>query len=41
MIISPPLVISESEIDLLIERARTSIDQACQLVREQGLWQAA
>ncbi|MCS5601218.1 MAG: aspartate aminotransferase family protein [Paracoccus sp.] len=41
MIISPPLVISESEIDLLIERARTSIDQACHLVREQGLWQAA
>ena len=41
MIISPPLVITEPEIDLLIERARTSLDQAYDSVKEQGLWKAA
>ena len=41
MIISPPLVITEPEIDLLIERARTSLDQAYDAVKEQGLWKAA
>lgn len=41
MIISPPLVISESEIDLLAERALTAIEETYQAVREQGLWQEA
>lgn len=41
MIISPPLVISESEIDLLAERAWKAIDETYQAVREQGLWQEA
>ncbi len=41
MIISPPLVISKSEIDLLIARARTSLDEAMAEVRKQGLWVAA
>ncbi|MCB9993636.1 MAG: aspartate aminotransferase family protein [Hyphomicrobiaceae bacterium] len=41
MIISPPLVISESEIDLLIDRAWQSIDETYNAVKSQGLWQAA
>ncbi len=41
MIISPPLVISESEIDLLHERALKAIDETYQIVRQQGLFQEA
>ena len=41
MIISPPLVISKSEIDTLIERAWISLDQAEKQIRDEGLMKAA
>ena len=41
MIISPPLVISKSEIDLLIDRAWQSIDEAYNTVKAEQLWKAA
>lgn len=41
MIVSPPLIITESEIDLLIERAWKSIDEAYEQVKSQGLWNVA
>ena len=41
MIISPPLVISKEEIDTLIERAWTSLDEAMAQVKAEGLWEAA
>jgi putrescine aminotransferase len=41
MVIAPPLVISNDEIDLLIERAWRSLDQTYERVRSEGLWQAA
>lgn len=37
MIISPPLVITTDEIDILIERARKSLDEAYEVVKEKGL----
>ena len=40
MIISPPLVITPAEIDILIERATKSLDEAEAKVRAEGLWQA-
>jgi putrescine aminotransferase len=39
MIISPPLVISKEEIDMLIERARISLDEAYDQVKAQGLFE--
>lgn len=41
MIISPPLVISRDEIDTLIDRAWTSLDQAHAKLSDEGLMQAA
>ena len=41
MIISPPLVITRDEVDILIARARQSLDEAMAQVKEAGLWQAA
>lgn len=41
MIISPPLVITPAEIDVLIERAIKSLDEAEAKARAEGLWQAA
>ncbi|WP_375280950.1 aspartate aminotransferase family protein [Pseudooctadecabacter sp.] len=41
MIIAPPLVISEGEIDTLIERAVQSLDETYDLIRAEGLYQAA
>lgn len=41
MIIAPPLTINKSEIDLLIERAWQSIDEAYAKVKSQNLWQEA
>ena len=41
MIISPPLVISKSEIDTVIERAWMSLDQAEKQIRDEGLMKAA
>ena len=38
MIISPPLVISKGEIDLLIERAWQSLDEGMKAVKDAGLW---
>jgi putrescine aminotransferase len=41
MIISPPLVISRGEIDLLIERARKALDETYEKVKAQGMWEVA
>ena len=41
MIISPPLVISQAEIDTLIERARRSLDECYDRVKAEGLLKAA
>lgn len=41
MIISPPLVIQPDEIDILIARARTALDEAHAEIRDKGLWVAA
>ena len=41
MIISPPLVITPAEIDILIERATKSLDECLAAVKEQGLYNAA
>ncbi len=41
MIISPPLVIKLEEIDLLIARARTSLDECYARLKEDGLLQSA
>ncbi len=38
MIISPPLVITPAEIDVLIERAKKSLDEAYKIVKDEGLW---
>ncbi|MDJ0626991.1 MAG: aspartate aminotransferase family protein [Rhodobacter sp.] len=40
MIISPPLVITAAEIDLLVERAWASIDEACDQIKADGLFAA-
>ena len=41
MIVSPSLTISDDEIDTLIERARTSLDEAMEEVEKQGLMEPA
>ncbi|SEL24733.1 putrescine aminotransferase [Roseivivax marinus] len=41
MIVSPSLTISDDEIDTLIERARTSLDEAMAEVEKQGLMELA
>ena len=41
MIISPPLVITESEIDTLVERARIALDKTHDKLKAEGLMQAA
>jgi putrescine aminotransferase len=41
MIVSPSLTISDDEIDTLIERARTSLDEAMAEVEKQGLMEPA
>jgi len=41
MIISPPLVITPEEIDVLIARATQSLDEAYKQVKAEGLWQEA
>ncbi len=38
MIIAPPLVITTGEIDVLVERARKSLDEAYKIVKDEGLW---
>ena len=38
MIIAPPLVITTAEIDILIERAKKSLDEAYKIVKDEGLW---
>ena len=38
MIIAPPLVITPAEIDILIERAKKSLDEAYKVVKDEGLW---
>ena len=38
MIIAPPLVITTDEIDVLIERAKKSLDEAYKIVKDEGLW---
>ena len=41
MIISPPLIIEEEQIDILIERAWKSLDEGMSKVKEKGLWESA
>ncbi len=41
MILSPPLVITPEEIDILIARATTALDEAYQKLRDDGLLEAA
>ncbi|WP_319825275.1 aspartate aminotransferase family protein [Thalassovita sp.] len=41
MIISPPLVISREEVDILIDRAVKSLDEGMARVKDAGLWVAA
>ena len=41
MIIAPPLVISTAEIDVLIERAKKSLDEAYKIVKDEGLFVVA
>ena len=41
MVIAPPLVISRSDIDVLIERAIKSLDETYDQVRAEGLFKAA
>ena len=41
MVISPPLVITEAEIDMLTDRARTALDEAMAEIEAQGLMRAA
>ena len=40
MIISPPLVITRAEVDVLIERAVKSLDEGMARVKDAGLWEA-
>lgn len=41
MIIAPPLVITEGEVDTLVERAVQSLDETYDLIRAEGLYKAA
>ena len=41
MIISPPLVITPDEIELLAQRAGKALDETYEEVKRQGLWEAA
>ena len=41
MIISPPLVMTRDEADILIERARKSLDEAYRQIKDEGLLVAA
>ena len=41
MIISPPLVITTDEIDVLIERARRSLDECYAILQEKDLLHSA
>jgi len=41
MIISPPLILSREEIDILIERAWRALDEAHVRLKDEGLMQAA
>jgi putrescine aminotransferase len=40
MIIAPPLVIKPAEIDILMERAKKSLDEAYKIVKDEGLFVA-
>lgn len=41
MVLSPPLVITQDEIDVLIERAVKSLDETLAAIKDQGLLKAA
>lgn len=41
MIISPPLILTKSDIDTMIDRAYTSIDETYKIVRDEGLFTSA
>ncbi len=41
LIISPPLVITTGEIDILVERAKKSLDEAYKIVKDEGLFVSA
>ena len=38
VVIAPPLIIQPNEIDILISRARLSLDEAYQEIKQKGLW---
>jgi putrescine aminotransferase len=40
MIIAPPLVITPAEIDVLVERAKKSLDEAYKIIKDEGLFVA-
>jgi putrescine aminotransferase len=41
MIISPPLVMTRAEVDILFERAVKSLDEGMARAKDEGLWVAA
>ena len=41
MVVSPPLVITPGDIDLIVSRARTALDEAHAILRQDGLLRAA
>ena len=41
MVVSPPLVITPAEIDILIERARLSLDECYAELKQQNLLKSA
>ena len=41
MVVSPPLVITKSEIDTLVDRARMALDQTHARLKQDGLMKAA
>lgn len=41
MIVSPPLILSEAEIDTLVDRVRKSLDETHRIVTDEGLFVAA
>lgn len=41
MVISPPLIITPADIDLMVERARTALDETLEILQRDGLMKAA
>jgi putrescine aminotransferase len=41
MVVSPPLIITEDDVDVLVTRARKALDETYQIVKDEGLLKAA